>query len=150
MEQDREDLCGPRWKRDPDRSAGRGGTTQSEVTFGGRRIVIKRPRVRSKEGEEVELRVRRRPRASRSSRAERRGLRPLESEVRAESRPASERDRRSIDLEEFRLVPLRGNDDEADDELIDDAAGRSSLSDHHDRWHPSGRSSCLDRSGHRL
>jgi len=26
MEQDREDLCGPRWKRDPDRAAGRGGT----------------------------------------------------------------------------------------------------------------------------
>jgi transposase-like protein len=55
MEQDREDLCGPRWKRDPDRSAGRGGTTQSEVTLGGRRIAIKRPRVRSKDGEEVEL-----------------------------------------------------------------------------------------------
>jgi transposase-like protein len=55
MEQDREDLCGPRWKRDPDRSAGRGGTTKSEVTLGGRRIAIKRPRVRSKEGEEVEL-----------------------------------------------------------------------------------------------
>ena len=54
MEQDREDLCGPRWKRDPDRSAGRGGTTKSEVTLGGRRIAIKRPRVRSKEGEEVE------------------------------------------------------------------------------------------------
>ena len=55
MEQDREDLCGPRWKRDPDRSAGRGGTTKSEVTLGGRRIAIRRPRVRSKEGEEVEL-----------------------------------------------------------------------------------------------
>jgi transposase-like protein len=55
MEQDREDLCGPRWKQDPDRSAGRGGTTQSEITLGGRRIAIKRPRVRSKEGEEVEL-----------------------------------------------------------------------------------------------
>jgi putative transposase len=55
MEQDREDLCGPRWKRDPDRSAGRGGTTHSEVTLGGRRIAIKRPRVRSKEGQEVEL-----------------------------------------------------------------------------------------------
>ncbi len=36
MEQDREDLCGPRWKRDPDRRAGRAGTTQSEVTLGGR------------------------------------------------------------------------------------------------------------------
>ena len=55
MEQDREDLCGPRWKRDPDRSAGRAGTTKSEVTLGGRRIAITRPRVRSKEGIEVEL-----------------------------------------------------------------------------------------------
>jgi putative transposase len=55
MEQDREDLCGPRWKRDPDRSAGRSGTTKSEVTLGGRRIAIKRPRVRSKDGEEMEL-----------------------------------------------------------------------------------------------
>jgi len=55
MEQDREDLCGPRWKRDPDRRAGRAGTTKSEVTLGGRRIAIPRPRVRSMEGEEVEL-----------------------------------------------------------------------------------------------
>ena len=55
MEQDREDLCGPRWKRDPDRRAGRAGTTRSEVTLGGRRIPIPRPRVRSQEGEEVEL-----------------------------------------------------------------------------------------------
>ena len=55
MEQDREDLCGPRWKRDPERSAGRAGTTRSEVTLGGRRIVIPRPRVRSMEGEEMEL-----------------------------------------------------------------------------------------------
>ena len=50
MEQDREDLCGPRWKRDPDRKAGRAGTTKSEVTLGGRRIAIPRPRVRSQAG----------------------------------------------------------------------------------------------------
>ncbi len=55
MEQDREDLCGPRWKRDPERRAGRAGTTRSEVTLGGRRIAIPRPRVRSMEGEEMEL-----------------------------------------------------------------------------------------------
>ena len=55
MEQDREDLCGPRWKRDPNRKAGRAGTTKSEVTLGGRRIAIGRPRVRSKEGEELGL-----------------------------------------------------------------------------------------------
>ena len=55
MEQDREDLCGPRWKRDPERRAGRAGTTQSEVTLGGRRIAIRRPRARSQEGEELSL-----------------------------------------------------------------------------------------------
>ncbi len=55
MEQDREDLCGPRWKRDPDRKAGRAGTTPSEVTLGGRRIAIPRPRVRSQAGHEMEL-----------------------------------------------------------------------------------------------
>jgi putative transposase len=55
MEQDREDLCGPRWKRDPDRSSGRAGTTESEVTLGGRRVPIHRPRVRSKDGREMEL-----------------------------------------------------------------------------------------------
>ncbi len=55
MEQDRDDLCGPRWKRDPDRKAGRAGTTRSEVTLGGRRVPISRPRVRSKEGQELKL-----------------------------------------------------------------------------------------------
>lgn len=55
MEQDREELCGPRWKRDPRRSAGRAGSTQSEVTLGGRRIKVPRPRVRSTQGEELEL-----------------------------------------------------------------------------------------------
>jgi putative transposase len=55
MEQDREELCGPPWKRDPDRVAGRAGTTKSEVTLGGRRIPIRRPRVRSKDGQEMEL-----------------------------------------------------------------------------------------------
>jgi len=55
MEQDRENLCGPRWKRDPERKAGRAGTTKSEVTLGGRRIGVARPRVRSMEGEEIVL-----------------------------------------------------------------------------------------------
>ncbi len=55
MEQDRKDLCGPRWKRDPDRRAGRAGMTKSEVTLGGRRLAIPRPRVRSQAGHEIEL-----------------------------------------------------------------------------------------------
>ena len=55
IEQDREALCGPRSRRDPDRRAGRAGTTTSEVTLGGRRIRIPRPRVRSTAGEELAL-----------------------------------------------------------------------------------------------
>jgi len=55
MEQDREWLCGPRWKRDVDRVAGRAGTTPSAVTLGGRRVRVDRPRVRNREGQEVEL-----------------------------------------------------------------------------------------------
>jgi hypothetical protein len=55
MEQVREELWGPRWKRDPDRSAGRAGSTKSEITLGGRRIPIPRPRVRSQAGKEMAL-----------------------------------------------------------------------------------------------
>ena len=55
MEQDRTELCGPRWKRDPERRAGRAGTTSSAVTVGGRRTRMTRPRVRSQTGEEVEV-----------------------------------------------------------------------------------------------
>ena len=42
MEQDREALCGPRFKRDPERRAGRAGTTESEVTLGGWRVAMRR------------------------------------------------------------------------------------------------------------
>ena len=59
MEQDREDLCGPRWKRDPDRRAGRAGTTPSEVTLGGRRVPFRRPRVRSQDGRSAQTHPRR-------------------------------------------------------------------------------------------
>ena len=55
MEQVREALCGPKWRRDPDRQAGRGRSTPSEVTLGGRRLAVRRPRVRSREGAELDL-----------------------------------------------------------------------------------------------
>lgn len=55
MEQDREALCGPKWRRDPSRKAGRAGSTPSEVTLGGRRLGLRRPRVRSREGAELKL-----------------------------------------------------------------------------------------------
>lgn len=55
MEQDRTVLCGPKGAPNPDRRAGRGGSVGSEVTFGGRRIGMRRLRVRSVGGKELEL-----------------------------------------------------------------------------------------------
>jgi hypothetical protein len=55
MEHDRTALCGQPWKPDEKRSGRRAGSTESPVTLGGRRIAIRRPRVRSIEGEELSL-----------------------------------------------------------------------------------------------
>ena len=52
MEADREVLCGPKGKHDPDRQASRAGSAPSWVTLGGRQIDVKRLRVRSGAGEE--------------------------------------------------------------------------------------------------
>lgn len=55
MEQDREVLCGPKGKHDPDRDASRAGSTPSEITLGGRRMAVRRLRTRSCEGKELVL-----------------------------------------------------------------------------------------------
>jgi transposase-like protein len=55
MEQDREQLCGPKNVPDPDRQAYRGGSAPSELVLGGRRIVLPRLRARSVMGEELTL-----------------------------------------------------------------------------------------------
>ena len=55
MEQDRTALCGLPWKPDPARLGRRAGSTESPVTLGGRRILVRRPRVRSVDGEEFAL-----------------------------------------------------------------------------------------------
>ena len=47
MERDRTVLCGPAWKPDASRSGRRAGSTESPITLGGRRIVVRRPRVRT-------------------------------------------------------------------------------------------------------
>ncbi len=51
MEQDREAVCGPKGKHDPDREAVRAGSTTSEITLGGRRIGMRRLRARGRDGE---------------------------------------------------------------------------------------------------
>jgi len=54
LEQDRDVLCGPRYRHLEQREASRAGTTPSEVVLGGRKVVIQRPRVRAK-GHELSL-----------------------------------------------------------------------------------------------
>ena len=51
MAEEVEDVCGPKGKHDPDRTAYRHGTDDGEVTLGGRRVGVERPRMRSKDGE---------------------------------------------------------------------------------------------------
>src|SRR3954447_12102634 len=47
MAADVEELCGPRGKHDPDRTATRHGTEAGSVSLGGRRVGVRRPRVRA-------------------------------------------------------------------------------------------------------
>lgn len=55
LEEDRTELCGPKWARGSTRDVVRAGTTRSEVTLGGRRVAITRPRARTGAGAEVVL-----------------------------------------------------------------------------------------------
>jgi transposase-like protein len=58
MEEEVTEAVGPRGRHDPDRSAVRHGHRQGEVTLGGRRVGVERPRVRSADGSsELELAV---------------------------------------------------------------------------------------------
>lgn len=54
LEDDRTAVCGPRYAHQPDRHAYRAGHAPSEVVLGGRKVAIRRPRVR-RDGEEVPL-----------------------------------------------------------------------------------------------
>jgi transposase-like protein len=54
LEEDRTAICGPRYQHQAEREAVRAGTVPSEVILGGRKVQIRRPRVRAK-GKEVAL-----------------------------------------------------------------------------------------------
>lgn len=43
-------MCGPKGRHDPGRSAVRHGTEEGSVTLGGRRVPVRRPRVRTADG----------------------------------------------------------------------------------------------------
>jgi len=55
MEADRQALCGPKGRPQPQRAAYRGGHTSSAVVLGGQRIAVKRPRVRGIDVGELHL-----------------------------------------------------------------------------------------------
>jgi hypothetical protein len=50
MEESVTALCGPKGKHDPGRSAVRHGAEDGSVTLGGRRVRVRRPRVRATDG----------------------------------------------------------------------------------------------------
>src|SRR6266436_6376658 len=54
LEDDRTAIWGPRYQHQAERTASRAGTVPSEVVLGGRKVEIRRPRVRA-DGEEVAL-----------------------------------------------------------------------------------------------
>ena len=47
LEEDRTAICGPRYAHQPDRHASRAGSVPSEVVLGGRKVALRRPRVRA-------------------------------------------------------------------------------------------------------
>ena len=51
LEEDRAAVCGPRYQHQADRTASRAGTVPSEVVLGGRKVSIRRPRVRRDDAE---------------------------------------------------------------------------------------------------
>ena len=55
LEDDRATICGPKHQPMPDRRAYRHGHDEGRLVFGGRKIRVKKPRIRSIEGEEIEL-----------------------------------------------------------------------------------------------
>ena len=54
LEEDRVAVCGPRYAHQPERRAYRTGHSPSEVVLGGRKVAVRRPRVR-RDGQEVSL-----------------------------------------------------------------------------------------------
>ncbi len=55
LERERAALCGLRYRHNRARSAFRGGHAAGSLVLGGRRVAIRRPRVRSKDGRELRL-----------------------------------------------------------------------------------------------
>ena len=102
LEQEVDELVGPKGKWNPDRSAVRHGHENGEVTLGGRRVPVKRPRARTVDGEsELPLETyEHSPTATRWKRSCWSGCWPA-------SRPASTVGRRSRSASSSRPMPAR-------------------------------------------
>ncbi|MGH8276365.1 MAG: IS256 family transposase [Steroidobacteraceae bacterium] len=55
LEQERTEVCGPRYRHQAERSAHRAGFATGELAMGGRRVQVRRPRARSEDERELEL-----------------------------------------------------------------------------------------------
>jgi transposase-like protein len=55
LEEERTQVCGPRYRHRIGRAARRAGHVQGELVMGGRRVAVRRPRARSVDGREVHL-----------------------------------------------------------------------------------------------
>ena len=55
LKEDAEEIAGPKGKHEKGRTHNHWGSTNGELSFGGRRIQVSRPRVRSKSGKEASL-----------------------------------------------------------------------------------------------
>jgi transposase-like protein len=55
LEEDRTRVTGPRYRHLPERVASRAGHTRGEIELAGRKVSIRRPRARSREGKEIVL-----------------------------------------------------------------------------------------------
>lgn len=124
LEEDRTRLCGPRYEHDRGRSATRAGSTEGELPFAGRRIRVRRPRVRNGDGKEVALPTWKHftdadpltPRAvgqmvlGVSTRNYERSLEPLPASIESRGTSKSAVSRRFISATEQTLTEMMGRD----------------------------------------
>ena len=96
MEEEVDEVVGPKGRHDPERTAVRHGHEAGEVTLGGRRVPVERPRVRTADGEsEVALgpTALRRPRSADPACARADARRRLDAPLRAHARAGRRRGR---------------------------------------------------------
>jgi len=55
LEEERTQIVGPRYARQPERQARRSGSAPGELVMGGRRVQVRRPRARTLDGQEIQL-----------------------------------------------------------------------------------------------